>query len=122
MANLSQNAKEIVKVSKMKIRKGDQVIVTTGKDKGKTGKVLRALPKDMKVVVAGVNTVKRHTKPSRTSDGGVVVKEMPIHVSNVAHMDPKSGKATKVGIKILKDGTKARVAKKSGEMINVEGK
>jgi large subunit ribosomal protein L24 len=112
-----------VSVSKMKIHKGDQVIVTTGKDKGKTGKVLRAMPKDLKVLVAGINTVKKHTKPSRDSDGGILVKEMPIHVSNVAHVDPKSGKATKVAIKILKDGAKARVAKKSGEMINnVEGK
>lgn len=107
---------------KMKIRKGDKVIVTTGKDKGKVGQVLRAIPKELKVVVAGINTVKKHTKPSRTSEGGMVIKEMPIHVSNIAHVDPKSGKATKVGIKILKDGTKARVAKKSGEMINVEGK
>ena len=112
-----------VKISKMKIRKGDQVIVTAGKDKGKTGTVLRAMPQDRKVLVAGINTVKKHTKPSRDSDGGILVKEMPIHVSNVAHVDPKSGKATKVGIKILKDGAKARVAKKSGEMINnVEGK
>jgi large subunit ribosomal protein L24 len=109
-------------MNKMKIRKGDKVIVTTGKDKGKVGQVLRAIPKDLKLVVAGINTVKKHTKPSRTSDGGIVLKEMPIHVSNVAHVDPKSGKATKVGFKVLKDGTKARVAKKSGEIINVEGK
>lgn len=109
-------------MNKMKIRKGDKVIVTTGKDKGKVGNVIRSMPKDCKVLVAGINTVKKHTKPSRTSEGGIVVKEMPLHVSNVAHVDPKSGKATKVGIKILKDGTKARVAKKSGEMINVEGK
>lgn len=109
-------------MSKMKIRKGDKVIVTTGKDKGKVGVVLRAMPKDSKLVIAGVNTVKKHTKPSRTGDGGIVVKEMPIHVSNVAHIDPKSGKATKVGVKVLEDGTKTRVAKKSGEIINAEGK
>lgn len=110
-------------IIKMKIKKGDQVVVTTGKDKGKTGRVLRAIPQDQKVLVAGVNTVKRHTKPSRGGDGGIITKEMPIHVSNVAHIDPKSGKPTKVGIKILKDGSKARVAKKSGETINnVEGK
>ena len=114
---------KIAKISKMKIRKGDQVIVTTGKDKGKVGQVIRAMPKDLKVLVAGINTVKKHTKPSATSEGGSIVKEMPLHVSNVAHVDPKSGKGTKVGIKISKDGTKARVAKKSGEVINnVEGK
>lgn len=113
---------KVSKISKMKIRKGDKVIVTTGKDKGKVGQVLRAIPKDLKVVVAGINTVKKHTKPSKTSDGGIMIKEMPLHVSNVAHVDPKFGKATKVGIKILQDGTKARIAKQSGEMINVEGK
>jgi large subunit ribosomal protein L24 len=81
------------------------------------------MPKDLKVLVDGVNTVKKHTKPSREKDGGIIIKEMPIHVSNVAHVDPKSGVATKIAIKILKDGVKARVAKKSGEMINnLEGK
>lgn len=114
--------KAVVVKAKMKIRKGDKIIVTTGKDKGKVGQVLRAMPKDLKVVVSGINTVKKHTKPSRTSEGGIILKEMPIHVSNIAHVDPKSGIATKVGIKILDDGTKVRIAKKSGEMINVEGK
>lgn len=107
---------------KMKIRRGDKVIVTTGKDKGKTGTVLKVLPQDLKLVIAGVNVVKKHTKPSRTSEGGIIQKELPIHVSNVAHVDPKSGKATKVGFKVLKDGTKTRVAKKSGEIIKAEGK
>ncbi len=109
-------------MSKMKIRRGDKVIVTTGKDKGKTGTVLKVLLKNSKLVISGVNIVKKHTKPSRTSEGGILPKELPIHVSNVAHVDPKSGAATKVGFKILKDGTKTRVAKKSGEIIKAEGK
>jgi large subunit ribosomal protein L24 len=107
---------------KMKIRRGDKVIVTTGKDKGKTGTVLKVLPEASKLVISGINVVKKHTKPSRTSEGGIIPKELPIHVSNVAHVDPKSGTATKVGFKVLKDGTKTRVAKKSGEIIKAEGK
>jgi large subunit ribosomal protein L24 len=101
----------------MKIKKGDQVIVITGRDKGKTGEVIKAMPKDSKVVVQGINMVKRHTKPSQESAGGIVSKEQPIHVSNVALIDPKTGKATRVGIKMDKDGQKIRVAKKSGEVI-----
>lgn len=106
-----------------KIRKGDQVIVTTGKDKGKVGAVLSVLPAKNRVVVSGVNVVKKHTKPSRDNEGGIISKELSVHVSNVAHVDPKSGKATKVGYKILKDGVKERFAKASGEIIKkVEGK
>lgn len=101
----------------MKIKKGDQVIVITGRDKGKTGEVIKAMPKDSKVVVQGINLVKRHTKPTQESAGGIVSKEHPIHVSNVALIDPKTGKATRIGIKIDKDGQKSRVAKKSGEVI-----
>ncbi|MGN1063556.1 MAG: 50S ribosomal protein L24 [Alphaproteobacteria bacterium] len=101
----------------MKIKKGDQVIVITGRDKGKTGEVTKAMPKDNKVLVAGINLVKRHTKPSQENAGGIISKEKPIHVSNVALIDPKSGKATRVGIKVEKDGSKVRVAKKSGEVI-----
>ena len=100
----------------MKIKKGDQVIVITGRDKGKTGEVIQAMPKDSKVVVRGINMVKRHTKPTQENAGGIVSKEQPIHVSNVALIDPKSGKATRVGIKI-ENGQKVRVAKKSGEVI-----
>ena len=103
----------------MKIRKGDQVIVTTGRDKGKQGEVLRAMPKDNKVVVQGVNMVKRHTRPSQTSAGGIISKEAPIDVSNVALIDPETGKATRVGFKIV-DGEKVRVAKKSGKVIPVK--
>ena len=100
----------------MKIKKGDQVIVITGRDKGKTGEVIQAMPKDSKVVVRGINLVKRHTKPTQENAGGIVSKEQPIHVSNVALIDPKSGKATRVGVKI-ENGQKVRVAKKSGEVI-----
>ena len=100
----------------MKIKKGDQVIVITGRDKGKTGEVIQAMPKESKVLVRGINLVKRHTKPTQENAGGIVSKETPIHVSNVALIDPKSGKATRVGIK-LDNGQKVRVAKKSGEVI-----
>ena len=102
----------------MKIRKGDLVIVTTGRDKGKQGEVLRAMPKDNKVVVQGVNMVKRHTRPSQTNAGGIISKEAPIDVSNVALIDPETGKATRVGFKVV-DGEKVRVAKKSGKIIPV---
>ncbi|MDR1694818.1 MAG: 50S ribosomal protein L24 [Lactobacillaceae bacterium] len=102
---------------KLKIKKGDQVIVLSGEDKGKTGEVVRAMPKDNKVVVQGINLVKRHQKPSQTNPGGIITKEAPIHVSNVSLIDPKSGKATKVGYKEVK-GSKVRFARKSGEVID----
>ena len=104
-------------MTKMKIKKGDQVVVLSGDDKGKNGEVVKAMPKEGKVVVSGVNLVKRHTKPSQTTPGGIVTKEAPIHVSNVALVDAKSGKATKVGYKTV-DGKKVRVARKSGEVID----
>lgn len=102
---------------KMKIKKGDSVIVLTGKDKGKKGEVLRAIPTENRVVVSGVKVVKKHTKPTQFSAGGIEDKELSIHVSNVALADPKNGKATRVGYKTLKDGKKVRVAKKSGETL-----
>lgn len=102
---------------KMKIKKGDQVVVLSGDDKGKTGEVVKAMPKEGKVVVQGINLVKRHTKPSQTNPGGIVTKEAPINVSNVAVVDPKSGKATKVGYK-EENGVKVRFARKSGEVID----
>ncbi len=104
-------------MTKMKIKKGDQVVILSGDDKGKNGEVVKAMPKEGKVVVSGVNLVKRHTKPSQTTPGGIVTKEAPIHVSNVALIDAKSGKATKVGYKTV-DGKKVRVARKSGEVID----
>ena len=101
-----------------KIKKGDRVVVLSGKDKGKHGEVLRALPKDSKVVVAGVNVISRHTKPSQADpQGGIKRSEAPIHVSKVAIEDPKTGKPTRVGFRI-EDGQKVRVAKRSGEVIN----
>ena len=101
---------------KFKIKKGDDVIVTTGKDKGRKGKVLSIITKDQRVVVQGINMVKRHTKPTQSDPGGIVEKELSIHISNVAHIDPKSDKATRVGYKI-EDGEKRRFAKASGQLI-----
>ncbi len=103
--------------AKMKIKKGDQVVVITGKDKGKKGEVLRAIPTEQRVVVSGINVVKKHTKPSQFAAGGIEDKELSLHVSNVALMDPKKGTATRIGFKTLKDGKKVRVAKKSGETL-----
>jgi len=101
--------------TKMKIKKGDRVKVITGGSKGKVGDVLRVLPKEGRVVVAGVNMIKRHTKPGRTEQGGIIEREAAIHVSNVALLDPKSEKPTKVGFKFLEDGRKVRFARSSGE-------
>ncbi len=103
---------------KLKIKKGDKVIVITGKDKGKTGEVTKVLVQENKVIVSGINMVKRHTKPSQESAGGIISKEMPIQISNVAYVDPKTNKPTRLGIKIDKDGRKVRVAKKSGEVVD----
>lgn len=104
--------------NKLKIRKGDRVKVITGRSKGKVGDVLRVLPAEQRVVVSGVNVIKRHTKPSRTEAGGIIEREASIHVSNVALLDPKSDKPTKVGFKFLEDGRKVRFARASGETID----
>jgi large subunit ribosomal protein L24 len=102
-----------------KIKKGDYVVVLSGGDKGRKGEVLKVLTKENRVVVKGVRLVKRHVKPSQAEpDGGIKSFEAPIHVSNVAHIDPKDNVATRVGFKVLKDGKKVRVAKKSGEVID----
>ncbi len=101
-----------------KVKKGDQVVVIAGKDKGKRGEVLRVIPSENRVVVQGVNVVTKHTKPSMTNQGGLVKQEAAIHVSNVAHIDPKSNEATRVSFKVLEDGKKVRVARKSGEQID----
>lgn len=105
--------------TKFKIKKGDRVVVITGRDKGKTGEVLRVIREERRVVVQGVNIVKRHTKPSAASTGGVVEKEAALHISNVAHVDPKTSKPTRVGYKVLDGGRKVRVARKSGETIDL---
>ena len=103
---------------KLKLKKGDKVIVITGKDKGKTGEITKVLVKESKVIVSGINVAKRHTKPRQENAGGIVSKEMPIHISNVAFVDPKTSKATRLGVKMDKDGRKVRVAKKSGEVVD----
>jgi large subunit ribosomal protein L24 len=103
---------------KLKIKKGDKVVVITGRDKGKTGEVKQVLPAENRVVVDGVNMVKRHTAPSAGNAGGIVEKEASIHVSNVAYVDPKTDKPTRIGYKTLDDGRKVRFAKRSGEIID----
>jgi large subunit ribosomal protein L24 len=102
-----------------RIRKGDRVVVTAGRDKGKKGEVLRLYPKDARALVSGVNIVKRHQRQTQRQQAGIVNKEAPIHLSNLAHLDPKSGEATRIGFKFLGDGRKVRFAKKSGEVIDV---
>lgn len=101
-----------------KIKKGDKVVVLTGKDKGRSGEVTKVLVAENRVIVSGINMIKRHTKPSMGGQGGIVSREASIHRSNIALADPKDGKPTRVGFKMLKDGTKARVAKRSGETVN----
>ena len=101
------------------IRKGDNVVVISGSDKGKKGEVLKIFPKEDRALVAGVNVVKRHQRQTQTQQAGIVTKESPIQLSNIAHVDPKSGKATRIGMKTLGDGRKVRFAKKSGEVIDV---
>jgi large subunit ribosomal protein L24 len=104
-------------MAKLKIKKGDNVVVISGRDKGKTGEVLRVFPTESRVVVQGVHVARRHTKPRMGDAGGIVEKELTIHVSNVAHIDPQSRKPTRVGYKLLDDGSKVRIARRSGETI-----
>ena len=103
---------------KMKIKKGDFVVVIAGKDKGKRGKVIRSLPREQRVVVEGVNLVKKHTRPSGRNKGGIITVEAPIHVSNVMLLCPQCQSATRVGYRFLDDGRKVRVCKKCGEIID----
>ena len=103
---------------KMKIKKGDTVVVISGRDKGKSGEVLRVLPADRRLIVQGVHVARRHTKPRMGDPGGIVDKELTIDVSNVAHIDPQSGKPTRVGYKTLDDGRKVRFARRSGEVLD----
>jgi large subunit ribosomal protein L24 len=104
---------------KFKIKKGDKVVAITGKDKGKTGEVLRVLRKEERVLVQGMNMVKRHQRPSQTSPGGIMDKEVPIHISNLALIDPKTSEPTRVGFKVVEGGRKVRIARRSGEMIDL---
>jgi large subunit ribosomal protein L24 len=105
--------------NKLHVKKDDTVFVITGKDKGKKGRVIAAYPRENRVLVEGVNLVKKHAKPSQQNpQGGIVTQEAPIHVSNVMLIDPKSGEPTRIGYKVLDNGKKVRVAKKSGEVID----
>ncbi|MGF1609998.1 MAG: 50S ribosomal protein L24 [Kiloniellales bacterium] len=103
---------------KFKIKKGDRVVVVTGRDKGKQGEVLRVLRRADRVLVQGVNMVRRHQRPSQVSPGGIEDREAPLHISNVALIDPKSDKPTRVGYRFLDDGRKVRFARRSGEPID----
>ncbi len=101
-----------------KLKKGDHVIVLSGRDKGKEGDILRVMPSDGRAFVSGVNMVIRHTRQTQSDQGGRLSKEMPIELSNIALVDPKDGGPTRVGFRFLEDGTKVRFAKKSGEVID----
>lgn len=101
-----------------KIKKGDRVVVLTGKDKGRSGDVLKIFPAENRAIIQGINMVKRHTRQAPGEEGGIISKEAPLHISNLAIADPKDGKPTRVGFQTLKDGRKVRVAKRSGETID----
>ena len=101
-----------------RIRKGDRVVVLAGRDKGRNGEVLKVLPAENKAIVQGVNSVRRHQRQTQTQEGGIVSKELPVDMSNLALEDPKDGKPTRVGFKVLNDGKKVRFAKRSGEVID----
>jgi large subunit ribosomal protein L24 len=105
-------------VRKLKIKKGDNVVVVAGRDKGRTGEVLRVLPAESRVIVQGVHIARRHTRPRMGEPGGIVEKELTIHISNIAHIDPQSRKPTRIGYKTLEDGRKVRFARRSGEVID----
>ena len=100
-----------------RIRKGDRVVVLSGRDRGKKGEVFQVMPKEGRALVRGVNTVRRHQRQTAQQEGGIISKEAPIHLSNLALEDPKDGKPTRIGFKVLEDGRKVRVAKRSGEHI-----
>ena len=102
---------------KFKIKKGDQVIVTTGKDKGRRGEVMEVLRSESRVLVQGCNMVQRHTRATQTNPGGIIAKEAPLHISNVSLIDPDSGKATRIGYEV-KDGKKIRIARRSGKALD----
>lgn len=101
-----------------KIKKGDKVVLLTGRDKGRSGEVVRVMPAEERAIVRGVNMVRRHQRQTQTQEGGIISKEASIHLSNLAVADPKDGKPTRVAFKILDDGRKVRVAKRSGETID----
>ena len=104
-------------MSAAKIKKGDRVVVLSGRDKGKQGEVIRVVPKENRAFVRGVHMVRKHQRQTQTEQGGIISKEGPINLSNIAVEDPKDGKPTRVGFKMLEDGTKVRIARRSGEVI-----
>jgi large subunit ribosomal protein L24 len=104
---------------KFKIKRGDRVVVLAGRDKGKKGEVMRVVRQDRRAVVSGVNMIKRHTRPSTGDPGGIIQREAPLHISNLALEDPKDGRPTRVGFRFLDDGRKVRYAKRSGEVIDL---
>jgi large subunit ribosomal protein L24 len=101
-----------------KIRKGDKVVVLSGRDKGRSGEVIEVRPDEDRAVVRGINMVKRHQKQTAQQEGGIISKEAPVHLSNLAYADPKDGKPTRIGFKVMKDGRKLRIAKRSGVEID----
>ncbi|AQT42884.1 50S ribosomal protein L24 [Bartonella sp. M0177] len=101
-----------------KIRKGDKVVILSGKDKGRNGEVIKVNPEENTAIVRGINMVKRHQRQTQTQEAGIISKEAPLHISKLAIADPKDGKPTRVGFRIEKDGKKVRVAKRSGDLIN----
>ncbi|VBB68562.1 LSU ribosomal protein L24p (L26e) [invertebrate metagenome] len=105
-------------MAKLRIKKGDRVVVIAGRDRGRRGEVLQVLPKENRVVVQGVNLVKKHQRQSQRQEGGIIQKEAPINVSNVAHIDPKTHQPTRVRFEVLEDGNKVRIASRSGERID----
>ena len=104
--------------TKIKFKKGDKVIVRTGRSKGKTGEVLKVFPRRNRAIVQGVNLIKRHTRPTQTNAGGIIEQESTIDISNLSHLDPKDNQPTRVGYKHLDDGRKVRFARRSGEIID----
>jgi len=103
---------------KRRVKKGDEVMVMTGRDRGKIGEVVRISTADDRITVQGVGLAKRHTQPSASNPGGIVDKEMPLHISNVSLLDPKDRKPSKVGYRVLEDGRKVRFSKRSGEILD----
>ena len=104
---------------KLKLKKGDKVVVITGRERGKKGEIIKMFPSERRAIVSGVNMVRRHTRPTQSNPGGIIDKEAPLHLSNLAIEDPKTGEPTRIGFKNLKDGRKVRFAKASGEVIDV---
>jgi large subunit ribosomal protein L24 len=105
-------------MAKLKVKKGDKVVILTGRDKGRNGEILKVFPDENRAIVQGVNIVRRHQKQTANQEGGIITKEAPVHISNLAIEDPKDGEPTRIGYKILDDGRKVRFAKRSGELID----